>query len=92
MSMETEVNVVALVKDGERYVFLYDDQSAPQLLQTFGQYASDQELNFSWYDAATLSQKVRAMQHDEHSTAKEADDTLAGPHQPKKKNRINKLA
>jgi hypothetical protein len=57
--MGRSVNVIALVKDGERYVFLYDDASAPQLLQTFGKYAADPELNFSWYDAAVLSQKVR---------------------------------
>ena len=52
--MEAVMNVIALVKDGERYVFLYDDQSAPQLLQTLGRYAADPELNFTWYDAAVL--------------------------------------
>lgn len=60
--MERSINVIALVKDGERYVFLYDDESGPQLLQTFGRYAADPELNFSWYDAAVLSQRVRRMQ------------------------------
>lgn len=62
--MERNVNVIALVKDGERYVFLYDDQSVPQLLQTLGRYAADPELNFTWYDAAVLSQKVRRLQTD----------------------------
>lgn len=54
-------NIIALVKDntGERFIFLYDDQSSDRLLQTFGRYAADTELNFSWYDAAMLSQKVR---------------------------------
>jgi hypothetical protein len=42
------VNVLALVKDGERYVFLYDENSVPTLLQTLGRYAADPELNFSW--------------------------------------------
>lgn len=60
--MERNVNVLALVKDGERYVFLYDENSTPQLLQTLGRYAADPELNFSWYDAAVLSQKVRRLQ------------------------------
>lgn len=63
-SMERNVNVIALVKDGERYVFLYDDQSTPQLLQTLGRYAADPELNFTWYDAAVLSQKVRRLQQE----------------------------
>lgn len=60
--MESSVNVIALVKDGERYVFLFDAESAPQLLQTLGHYAADPELNFTWYDAAVLSQKVRRLQ------------------------------
>jgi hypothetical protein len=57
--MARGVNVLALLKNGERYVFLYDDQSTEQLLQTLGRYASDSELSFSWYDAAVLSQRVK---------------------------------
>jgi len=54
--------VLALVKDdGQRYVFLYDDDSAEELLRTFGRYASDTGLSFSWYDAAVLSQKLREL-------------------------------
>ncbi len=60
--MPSSVNVLALVKDGERYVFLYDEKSVSTLLQTLGRYAADPELNFSWYDAAVLSQKVRRLQ------------------------------
>ena len=55
------MNVVALVKDTERYVFLYDDVSSSQMLQTLGQYAADKELSFTWYDAAVMSQKVRKL-------------------------------
>lgn len=62
--MERGINVIALVKDGERFVFLYDDDSSAQLLQTLGRYAADPELNFSWYDAAVLSQKVRRLQQE----------------------------
>lgn len=60
--MAQGINVLALVKDGERYIFLYDDHSTPQVLQTLGRYAADPELNFSWYDAAVLSQRVRRLQ------------------------------
>lgn len=62
--MERGINVLALVKDGERFVFLYDDVSCAQLLQTLGKYAADPEMNFSWYDAAVLSQKVRRLQKE----------------------------
>ena len=68
--MERGVNVLALMKDGERFVFLYDDQSSGTLLQTLGRYAANPDLNFSWYDAAVLSQKVRRLRRENapHST------------------------
>lgn len=53
------LNVIALVKDSERYVFLYDDESKAKLLQTLGRYAADKTLSFTWFDAALLSHKVR---------------------------------
>jgi hypothetical protein len=53
------MNVLALVKGGERYIFLYDDASRVETLRTLGRYASNPELSFTWYDAAVLSQKIR---------------------------------
>lgn len=57
--MSQEINVLALVKGSERYVFLYDDASRAETLRVLGRYASNPELSFTWYDAAVLSQKVR---------------------------------
>ncbi len=57
--MAGDINVIAIVKGEERYVFLFDDDSRAETLRTLGRYASDSELSFSWYDAAVLSQKVR---------------------------------
>ena len=62
------VNVLALVKGSERYIFLYDDASVGTLLQTLGRYASDDELGFTWYDAALLSQKVRKLKRETDQT------------------------
>ena len=59
--MQQGINVLALVKDSERYIFLYDDESPALLLETLGQYAADPDLSFTWYDAAILSQKVRRL-------------------------------
>jgi hypothetical protein len=56
--MQRGINVLALVRGEERYVFLYDDESADQLLRTLGEYAADPELSFSWYDAAVMSQRI----------------------------------
>ena len=62
--MKRTTNVIALVKNGERYVFLFDEDSADALLRQFGRYAADETLSFSWYDAAVLSQRVRRMRED----------------------------
>jgi hypothetical protein len=54
-----DINVVALVKGEERYVFLYDDAHRAEALRVLGRFASNPELSFTWYDAAVLSQKIR---------------------------------
>lgn len=62
--MTCDLNVLALVKDEERYLFLYDDQSHDLLLQTLGQFAADCDLSFTWYDAAVLSRKARQIREE----------------------------
>ena len=57
--MSNDINILALAKGEERYIFLYNDQSRNEALRTLGRYASNPELSFSWYDAAVMSQKVR---------------------------------
>lgn len=57
--MTQDINVLALVKGAERYVFLYDDSSRAETLRVLGRFASNPELSFTWYDAAVLSQKIR---------------------------------
>ena len=57
--MSDDINVLALVKGAERYVFLYDDSSRAETLRVLGRFASNPELSFTWYDAAVLSQKIR---------------------------------
>ena len=57
-----DVNVIALVKGGERYVFLYDDASRAEALRTLGRFAARPDLSFSWHDAAVLGEKVRHAQ------------------------------
>jgi hypothetical protein len=54
-----DINVLALVKGAERYVFLYNDAHRAETLRMLGRFASNPELSFTWYDAAVLSQKIR---------------------------------
>ena len=57
--MTTEINVLALVKGNERYVFLFDDDNRVEMLRQFGRFAANPDLSFTWYDAAVMSQKIR---------------------------------
>ncbi len=57
--MSQDINVLALVKGEERYVFLFDDSNRAETLRQLGRFASNPELSFTWYDAAVLSQKIR---------------------------------
>lgn len=56
---DDDINVLALVKGSERYIFLYDDTQRAEALRMLGRYASRPDLSFTWYDAAVLSKKVR---------------------------------
>jgi hypothetical protein len=54
-----ELNVLALVKGGERYVYVYDDDSRPGLIEFVRTQAADPALSLNWFDAAVLAQKAR---------------------------------
>ena len=59
--MSGEINVVALVRGEEQYIFMFDESNRTETLRMLGRYAADPELSMTWYDAAILSQKVREM-------------------------------
>jgi len=52
-------NLITLVRGNDRYAWIYDDESTSELLRDIGRKASNPELNFTWYDAAKLSQVIR---------------------------------
>ena len=58
-SPQGSINVIILVKGDERYIFLYEDSERTECLRQLGRFASNPELSFNWFDAATLSQKIR---------------------------------
>ncbi len=59
--MDKEINVLAMIKGEERYVFLFDDRNRVETLRTLGRYAADPQLSFTWYDAAVMSKKIREL-------------------------------
>ena len=74
--MRCEMNIVALARGGERYVFLYDDQSYDALIEVFDKFAENADLNFSDNDSALLGKKVR---ESAHRYASETHPPIAEP-------------
>jgi hypothetical protein len=56
--LATELNVLALIKGEERYVYVYDDASRAALVEAFHLQAADPALSLNWFDAVVLSQKA----------------------------------
>lgn len=54
-----DIFVTALIKGPDRYVLLYTAATRAEALRTLGRWASEPELDFTWYDAVTLSQRIR---------------------------------
>ena len=57
--MSNELNVLALIKGAEHYIFVYDDASRGQLIDNFRDLAADPAQNLSWFDAMVLTTKAR---------------------------------
>lgn len=56
--MPCELNVLALIKGHEHYVFVYDDDSRQPLIEALRDQAADPGLSLSWFDAAVLTDKA----------------------------------
>lgn len=75
--MTQDINVLALVKGEERYIFLYDDAHRADALRMLGRFASNPELSFTWYDAAILSQRIRQTALQQMAASAEAVELAA---------------
>jgi hypothetical protein len=60
-SKPKEMNVLAIAKGKERYIFLYDGQSHRSLIRQLFRFAADKELSFSWSDASELCKAARRL-------------------------------
>jgi len=54
-----ELNVLALFKGSERYIFVYDDDSRDAVIDDIRDKAADPAVPLSWFDAAVLTERVR---------------------------------
>ena len=57
--MTQELNVLALIKGEERFIFVYDDDSQDALLDDIRNKAADPAVSLNWFDAAVLTERVR---------------------------------
>jgi hypothetical protein len=54
-----EVNILALIKGNERYVYVYDDASRANLIAFLREQAADPDLALTGFDAAVLIDRAR---------------------------------
>jgi hypothetical protein len=73
-----ELNVLALIKGTERYVFVYDDDSRIELVDAFRQWATDPALSFNWFDAAVLTEKARQQLQEAGDDPPRSTSRIAG--------------
>lgn len=57
--MTQELNVLALIKGSERFLFVYDDDSKDALIDDIRDKAADPAVALNWFDAAVLTERVR---------------------------------
>lgn len=62
LAEKSDANFVCLVKGGERFVWLYDDNHQSEAIRSLGRFASNPDLSFTWYDAAIVSKRMREME------------------------------
>jgi len=54
-----ELNVLALIKGEERFIFVYDDDSKDALIDDIRDKAADPAVALNWFDAAVLTERVK---------------------------------
>ena len=56
---DNDIHVAAVVKDDNKYIFMFDDQHYIELLRTIGRFSCNPELNFSYREALALLRQIR---------------------------------
>ena len=60
------------------FTIFFDDENRDETLRQLARFAADPELDFSWYDAAMLSRKIRdAVPSDDDLLASQEFDSLS---------------
>ena len=54
-----DLNVLALIKGEERFIFVYDDDSRERVIDSVRDKAADPSVSLNWFDAAVLTERAR---------------------------------
>ncbi|MFO0824117.1 MAG: hypothetical protein U0792_13555 [Gemmataceae bacterium] len=60
--MTRELNILALIKGEERYIFVYDDESRDALINDIRDKAANPGNRINWFDAAVLTERIRTQE------------------------------
>ena len=63
--MTHDLNVLALMKGSERFIFVFDDNSRDEILQAIRDRAACPRSTLSWADAAILTDRLRQQQAED---------------------------
>jgi hypothetical protein len=58
-----ELNVLALFKGEERYIFVYDEESREALINDIRHKAADPTITLNWFDASILTERIRSCEN-----------------------------
>ncbi len=58
---DQDIYILTLVKGQQRYLILFNESRKAEALRTMGRWATNPQLDFTWYDAACLSRSLRNM-------------------------------
>lgn len=65
-----DLNVIAVVVHGERWIWIYQDGEECEVLQSVVGMASNPELSFSHYDAGMTAHKMRQVARERKTKGK----------------------
>ena len=68
--MNGDLNIIVRDRCRDRYVWIFTDDQATEVLRSLGRFASNHDLNFTWWDVAVLAKRVREMVATETGSAR----------------------
>jgi hypothetical protein len=57
-----DLNVLALLKGQERFVYVYDEDSRREILDCIRDHAASPSASLNWFDAAVLTERARVQE------------------------------